>query len=395
MLKRVDVFEVLGISTNEDTFTNLMKYLFDHNHEFKINFINKFLNTDTTVSLENVVLLTRTTYIPETNERIIPDLVLYSKQLNEISVIEVKIHASQGKDQLKKYRDNVEIIKKAVGLKEDATENYYYLSIEEDMGKDNKDWNFVSWKKMEEVFGVHTASPGLYSLLWGVSQRIKSLKKKSDFEEVKNYSFNNYLRWNLWKSPGKTLEELITSHPEFKDILKEFDQIKSYTQFAPATNTAETTLILSKDSWQSELEYTDENCTVNNCYDFHIEIRISTDTERSYIRIRLDHHFNPYAPSSTMKEILGVDKYAILHNQKKEFIKEMKFKTYKDIGQKNKYRYNAARGDYLWIISKDEEFENQETIAEVLKFMKNEVEFLPNKIELFKQEVTRVLEKNE
>lgn len=387
MVKQLDLFEMLGISANEDVFTNLMKYLFDNEKDFRDNFTRKFLSRDEPVNSEDSILLTRTTYIPESNKRIIPDLVLYSKELNRIAVIEVKIHSGQGYNQLKRYKDNVEIIKGGVGLKADAAETYYYLSIEDDIGKANKEWNLVNWKDMYEVFEVSTSKSDVNYLIEGVKSRIKSLNSKSDFEEVTDQSFNDHLRWNLWKSPGKRLKEIISSNPSYAERLSGFDSQEYGTYFAPAVNTVETTLILSKDGWKSELECTDKNSNLNNCYDFHVEIRISTDNEKSYMDIRLDHHLNPYAPNKVMKKILGETQYNSFSTGKQEFLKEMKFNKYVNLGQDRGYRYNRATGYYLWIIKKSAVIENKDTVEEVLDCMMEEIEFLLDKIELFKNEV--------
>ena len=53
-----DVFDILGISRKEDSYTNLVKYLFDNWNDFKQKFIEKFAeNTKDEFELE-----TRNTY---------------------------------------------------------------------------------------------------------------------------------------------------------------------------------------------------------------------------------------------------------------------------------------------------------------------------------------------
>lgn len=84
-----------------------MTYLFHDNDEFKYNLSKKFLNIQKNEDLKDIVLISRNTYIPSVNRRIIPDMILYSKSLNKIAIIEIKILSGQGLNQLQRYEDGI------------------------------------------------------------------------------------------------------------------------------------------------------------------------------------------------------------------------------------------------------------------------------------------------
>lgn len=47
------------------------------------------------------------------------------------------------------------------------------------------------------------------------------------------------------------------------------------------------------------------------------------------------------------------DKYDEFYNGRREFLKEMKYTKYKELGKNKGYKYNRATGSYLWIISRN------------------------------------------
>lgn len=387
MKKELDILDILDISHREDSITNVIKYLFDNNNDFRIKLSKKFLNTQEINDIEDLTLLTRKAFIPKSNGKIIPDMVLYSENLNRISIIEVKITSGQGTKQLERYEDGMDIIIESLKLDSNMKKGYYYLSINND-SIDDKGWEFVSWSNMGEIFKVNSSREDINYIINAILARINNIKAELIYDEVKKEPFNDHLKLNLWKFPDKAIKEIFSSNENYSAKLKDFS-ISYYTRFAPAKNTTQTNIYISKEGWKGKLDYDDEGSSINNCFDFHIEIRMSVDDEKSDMEIRLDHHLNPYKPNKDMKNF---ERYEEFYNSKKKYIEEMKFNKYKDLlkakeGRGEKYRFNKANGYYLWIIKKDEEIKNKKTVEEVMGFLIDDIEWLSEQVEVFKDEL--------
>lgn len=183
MINKPDVLEILGISSREDSFTNIMEYLFNSSARFKLEFCKKFLNIKDSDDLSDITLLNRRSYKSKINQRIIPDMILYSHKLNRISIIEVKVHSGQGKNQLERYSDNINII--IDKLKLEAKERaYYYLSIEDDSNNLNG-WEYVNWEDMYDIFDITSQRDDINFIIDAIKARINSLKLKLNYKDVK------------------------------------------------------------------------------------------------------------------------------------------------------------------------------------------------------------------
>lgn len=131
-----DVFDILGISRKEDSYTNLVKYLFDNWNDFKQKFIEKFAeNTKDEFELE-----TRNTYnlindidieieVEHHRKKIVPDMILHSKK--EIIIIENKIFSGEGYRQTIEYSSKkyLEEVERKFNIKE-AKFNFYFMTLD-------------------------------------------------------------------------------------------------------------------------------------------------------------------------------------------------------------------------------------------------------------------------
>lgn len=79
MAEQYDILEVLGISDREDSFSNLISYLFHNNSDFKYKFSEKFLKIDQNSELDDIVLIKRNAFVSNVDTKIIPDLIIYSR----------------------------------------------------------------------------------------------------------------------------------------------------------------------------------------------------------------------------------------------------------------------------------------------------------------------------
>jgi len=153
MEKNYDVFDILGISTKEDSYTNLIKYLFDNWKYFKNKFIEKFADN----TKDEFWLETRNTYnlinnninieIENSRKKIVPDMILHSKE--EIIIIENKIFSGEGYKQTDAYSEEkyLEKIKEKFNIKK-AKFKFYFMTLDGIKASSN---NFKSLKWSELI----------------------------------------------------------------------------------------------------------------------------------------------------------------------------------------------------------------------------------------------------
>lgn len=383
MTAQYDILEVLGISDREDSFSNLISYLFHNNSDFKYKFSEKFLKIDENSKLDDIVLIKRNAFVSNVDTKIIPDLIIYSRKLLRIAVIEVKIFSGQGDSQLSRYESRMDTIISQLDLSGCNQVYMYYLSLYNDIGN-NPRWKYFNWTDISDLFTVQDEREDINYLINAVRNRIDSVNIVYEYNHVKDLPFNNYLKWNLWKSPSISLEEILRSCDNNTSKLA-FLNLFSSSGFAPADHCVQTNLYFKKKEWLSSKVYDDENSNITNCYDFHVEIRISTFEEYSYFTIRLDHHLNPYESKSKRKETARFKEF---YESRKSFLYNMKHNKHTNLGKERGYEYSkTVKGDYLSIISKDIEFDNMVKVNEVINTLIDEVLYLSEKIEVVKEEL--------
>ena len=87
MAEQYDILEVLGISDREDSFSNLISYLFHNNSDFKYKFSEKFFGIKKKSDLGDIELKVRNKFIMDEGKHIAPDLILYSKPLRKLLLL--------------------------------------------------------------------------------------------------------------------------------------------------------------------------------------------------------------------------------------------------------------------------------------------------------------------
>jgi len=382
MAEQYDILEVLGISDREDSFTNFIVYLFYNNNDFRYKFSEKFFGIKKKSDLGDIELKVRNKFIMDEGKHIAPDLILYSKTLKKIAVIEVKVFSGPGENQLSDYENGKDVIKNDLKMDVNSSIRFYYLSLYNAVEK-HENWTYVSWSTLYEIFSVKDSREDINILIKTVHNRIESISKKLSYENIKNDSFGSYLKWTLWKSPAAKLKDLVLSNVAFVSKIIGLN-IDSYSGFAPAENCVQTNLYFWKNEWKSDIECTDNKSNVTNCYDFHIEIRITVNDSNLELTFRLDHHLNPYKPDKEMK---SCSNYNELYEGRKKFISHIKYGNSECFSKDGGYEYNRAAGNYLYLVKKVVQVDNNKSVAHVLDLILNEVKYLVPKIDAIKNEL--------
>ena len=97
-----DIFDYLGINGREDSYTNLLKALFDNVPKYKTDLLKLLFNKDD-LNVNDFYFETRRKYSrcdeDNKNHKEIPDAIIVDKTGNYFALIEVKVFAGEGEEQ--------------------------------------------------------------------------------------------------------------------------------------------------------------------------------------------------------------------------------------------------------------------------------------------------------
>lgn len=372
-----DIFDILGISGREDSYTDLIHSIFDMSDEFKKNIRDEFFEDGEDIKDLNIKI--RSYYFtPEgTRKKIIPDIILYNE--NKLVIIEVKVFSSEGKDQLKSYSAGVEEIKEQLELKDEIEVGKYYLTLDKQNDLPGE-FTSMTWKEFADLI-PETIDNKFICNCHAINMCIKDLKKRvDDYEDVNidvSKNFKDIYKWHHFVSYEKILKQI------FKD---EFD-VKWYEWsiwegWESGENCyAASIQVYCDETWISHDQIvfnTDENddevinkdyITVTNNYDIHYEIKI---IDNNKIEFRIDYHTNPYL---TNNEIKG---YGLLHlyDDRRNIIAEFNSKY----SEKEPDKLNKAQGKALYVYKDVREIDDGCTVGEFKRIINNLIENNINKV---------------
>jgi predicted XRE-type DNA-binding protein len=145
-LSRVNEIEVLGVGSNEDTITNLLKHGLERAAEFRQIFLNLMVGKVSS-QLPGVEAHTR--------QQVgvgVPDLtVVLNGEQTVVGIVENKLGAGEGEDQTQRYADPVfftELLRK-LGLSGPAQPAYLYLTLFPAPGPKSSRFRHVTYRDLE------------------------------------------------------------------------------------------------------------------------------------------------------------------------------------------------------------------------------------------------------
>ena len=135
-----DIFDMLGINGREDSYTNLLKVLFDNVLEYR-SFLLNMLFPKEALDPDAFYFETRNKYSRkdsnEKNHNEIPDIIIVDKSGDHFALIEVKIFSGEGDRQTERYYElfstkqkiKLHDCNKEVPIRENAVRKFYFLTI--------------------------------------------------------------------------------------------------------------------------------------------------------------------------------------------------------------------------------------------------------------------------
>lgn len=284
--KNWDIFDILF--AHEDSYTNLMQYLFENSKEFYEKF-SKLLFGKVVNGLEYV---TRTAFITDSGKRNIPDIVVYNKDY--LAMVEVKVYASEGSEQTKRYYESIETIKDKKEINQNCTERFYYLTLWGTAPAFEK-FKPISWLEIGKCLPENSfETPETELLVKHFKRRIESLLPKTVSE---NDKWCEVVKTKYWGG-ARGLYDALKTTPSFKPLP---DNMCDYWgSFKTSKNKyTYSALFLMKPCWKGcSVEEADKH--PKDCYEYHFEFE--WDEKNRLLEIRLDYHLNPYKSNSDLKK---------------------------------------------------------------------------------------------
>jgi hypothetical protein len=340
-----DIFEILGINSREDSYTDLLGYAFSKSAQFKSNFCLEFagyVSDDFSLKIRNAH-----DYINLSSKRKeVPDMILISKLHNEIILIENKIFSVEGDMQTIRYSEKsfVEAVKNRLKMSSAKFDKFYYLTLD---GSQSVSGNFIS-KRWSSVIlnctrNVEFEDQRLKILMNDLATRVNHYEqsKNSDL----NISFLEYFKYcEKWVSPVKAFRNM---------SIETFDKIeKNYpvkVHFSDNTSNGRQLLILfNNESWNllninailKEIPAANDLELIEfaKCRNIHIEVNWSENSKR--ITQFIHYETNPYISYKKLDAISP--KFALAFNKNKDRFRDEILKNIPNGWKKNsKSKYIA------------------------------------------------------
>lgn len=310
MDKNYDIFDILGISTKEDSYTNLVKYLFDNWKDFRRKFIEKLAEN----SKEEFELETRNTYnlindinieiqVEHKRKKIVPDMILHSRE--EIIIIENKIFSGEGYKQTEEYskKEYLQAIKQKFNIK-NAKFNFYFMTLD---GIKAYSPNFKSIKWSELITHCCNDTSEIENderLCILVDDLVKRCEHYENLPKPENTeSISTYLSK---RSKFITNEKLFKIYMTevLKDIIPKYN---FYYDFSTSDNRNGHVLLvyLFKKEWRGkDIEEAKEG---DSCRFIHIEFNMAENSNE--MNLGIHHEKAPYKTEKDWKPFKKDDKY--------------------------------------------------------------------------------------
>lgn len=230
-MDRKDIFDILGISTREDSFTNLIADAFNHvqHKEFRDAVCN-FLSHDEFCinNEEDCNIRTRCVFNIEKGQttgdrsKILPDMLLISKSQNKVVIIESKIFSEEGYKQTAAYSSEIFLIEldamlnREYNMQGTIEKEFYYLTLMGDSPCSER-FKTLKWTDLiiETTEGKQFDSP-FDLLMKDLLERAVELKKFLQTPVSGAKTFNDYYRLQ-----GRWIDNRIIVKKYFGTILKE------------------------------------------------------------------------------------------------------------------------------------------------------------------------------
>jgi len=306
-----DLFDVLGISTREDSYITLLTNVFSEpeGEKWAQDYFEEALARPAPAGPVNV---TPRLYLRHEGMKTadIPDLVFaFGYPVTDIWLVEAKIKSGESSDQLLRYEKEAAKVKVLEALDlEKATEvkwYYSYLTLEADSPAKPTKFEPIAY---ELLGGILPAEPDLSAELlpayacmrqrfldyYGARSEVMS---GSTFPE--SMTLNHYLddTWGL-------IDEKNRFHWLMRKITEELGMQPTLTE-AQSRGSAAVVCEMRDSGWQSARAYGVDHAPLYECFDVHLELQLTHGGDS--VSFTLHYHTNPYIQGLRNREDIPIE----------------------------------------------------------------------------------------
>jgi len=287
-----EIFNILGVYSREDCYTNLIAYAFNHHFAFRKELLVKLEEDDDqnwTAELRPQVLIRSNTK----RKKDVPDLLLVNRLAKKACVIENKIFSGEGWEQTKRYASD-EFKKGLIAhLKvKELTLRYFFLRLDETKPASSQ-FTTLSYSDIANCIPQRLGDSNLDILLAELREQIHEYEewpRPRDTERIIEYLNRGNRLVNSTRTFQLTVDTLF---PRQRGFEREFGK----TGHRGSGNILY--CVWYKDLWRGEAYSEETDGTA--CYDIHFEFQWDTKKEKETLWLFLHYHTNPYMT----KKVLG------------------------------------------------------------------------------------------
>lgn len=324
-----DIFDYLGIVGREDSYTNLLKALFENVPEYKQKLLETLFN-ENDFSLDDFYFETRRKYFYQSHYEI-PDIIIVDNKGDHFALIEVKVFADEGYGQTQRYYNMFSNKEKEIYyadtstiLNENTNKKFYFLTIY-DSEPQNENFENIKWEKIvEPLRDIVIENKYLSALARSLINKVDSTKVKENLSADMLWTESMGYGWAKEQNLFAVLKTYCFNNAKWTDE-------HQWNGFNKDSNAYELKCSFGKETWEGIhiSEFTIDNINdsdLDKCYQFHYEIAYNPGTKK--VTIRLDYHLHPYLST---QEINNFSKEII----EKKCAKDIKYNKFKDLNEKD------------------------------------------------------------
>ncbi len=280
------IFEILDITSREDSYTSLIKTAFNYDALFRRNFLS-LLGADPSIQWEAEMRKAVFSAIGAKSRKDIPDLILRSCSSNEAYVLENKVFAGEGIEQTNRYASDE--FKKALKKKFGTTDiHYFFLALDPETRPNDATFSSIN---LQEIFQLQSSidpSSKIGVLMEEAKLRITEyvdLAPPQPDEKILSYmQAANF--------------HLLTPHRAFQVLTRDLVASHSltHTYFGLTNNPGSGTIPLrlwAKPAWIGK-PFDAPNSRGKACFNLHFELQFF-EREKKFV-LFLHHETEPYLP---------------------------------------------------------------------------------------------------
>jgi hypothetical protein len=323
------IFDILGIISREDSYTDLIAYAFKHHFEFRKNLLALLQEKDHGIWELKVRPPVSITSL-NGRKKDIPDLILFNKELNKILLIENKVFSGEGWKQTERYASNEfrESLKKYLEIEIEPDFKFFFLTLDETKPYSSS-FQTISYLDISKSIPQTLGNSNLDILL-------KELRERID----------EYYSWPLPNENDvildylKNIRRLVSSYRTFRIVTDSlFDPDLDFLKKCGITANRGSGYI-PYCSWYKELWSSQENPEEKDngkCYDIHFEFQWDTREDWENLTLYLHYHTNPCMTQKELKKEKSKDFIAKYEKARDDFFNFVKENAPQDWNIKKTY----------------------------------------------------------